>query len=60
MDKSLKTKPKPCVFNVNDMCSDFDEDCDGVKDKVWCYESDKTTGKCPYVCGHPDFQGAAV
>ena len=30
-------------------CSDFDEDCDEVRDKVICYLYDPQRGMCPYL-----------
>jgi len=48
METELKTEiSKPTTPVV---CEDFDEDCFPIKNKVWCYESDKTTGQCPFIC----------
>lgn len=30
-------------------CRDFDEDCDGVADKVHCYLHDPAKGYCPFL-----------
>jgi hypothetical protein len=30
-------------------CSDFDEDCVDVKDKVWCWLHAPECGECPYL-----------
>ncbi len=30
-------------------CSDLDEDCDGVADKVHCWMYDPGRGMCPYL-----------
>jgi len=31
------------------LCSDYDEDCDDVPDKVHCYLYDPVRGYCPYL-----------
>ena len=46
---------KPQLFENESLCRDFDEDCDLVSNKRFCYDYDRSKGQCPYVCGHPEF-----
>lgn len=31
------------------VCSDFDDDCDSIVDKVHCWLYDPAKGRCPYL-----------
>lgn len=41
--------------NIDQWCSDFDEDCYTVQNKQKCYAYDPGKGKCHFICGHPEF-----
>jgi len=41
--KGLSEAQRPPV------CSDFDEDCDDIQDKVHCWLYDPAKGRCPFL-----------
>jgi hypothetical protein len=47
---------RPVSCRVDDRpprCSDFDEDCEDIPDKVHCYLYDPLRGFCPYLSANP-------
>lgn len=49
VDGSKIPRQRQLPIITQSCCADFDEDCEVLRDKVYCYMLDPLRGDCPYL-----------